>query len=437
MIATQFCVMGMGFLDTAMAGRYSATDLAGVSLGSALFWTVFILVSGPLMALTPIVSQLRGEGAVKDAGAVVRQALWLALAGSLIGLGILGWVPELLRTMEVDPAAAAIAAEYLRAASLGFVPLLVYTTLRYVCEALGHTLPPMVIALTALVLNGVLNYVLIYGKWGAPELGGVGCGWATAAVITFQCLLMLTQIWQPYFKATQILRRFDWPDFRQWWRILKIGVPVGVTVALEMSIFTVMAVLIGRLGVVEIAANSIVGNINWATFVIPMSIGAAGGIRVGFYVGARDFAAARLVVATAMKLSLAYALAVSAGLILARGLIVQIYSNDPAVIELAATLVIFVAIYQIFDDAQATAVAALRGYKDTKWPMVYSLVGYWGLALPVGAIFAFGWLGMPAYGIYAFWAALTLGLGLVAVCVSIRLWRTARNDARALALAAT
>ena len=98
---------------------------------------------------------------------------------------------------------------------------------------------------------------------------------------------------------------------------------------------------------------------------------------------------------------------------------------------------IFVAIYQIFDDAQATAVAALRGYKDTKWPMVYSLVGYWGLALPVGAIFAFGWLGMPAYGIYAFWAALTLGLGLVAVCVSIRLWRTARNDARALALAAT
>jgi len=430
MVATQFFIMAMGFIDTAMAGHYDSTHLAGVALGGTILWPVFMLTTGFTMALTPIISQLRGAGELQRTGAQIRQGVWLALAASVLCMLVGTNAAPVFAFVGVDPEAARIAQACLDATVWGIPAVQVYVVLRYTCEGLGRTIPPMLIAGMALPVNVFLNYLFIYGHFGAPELGGEGCGWATALVWWLELGLIALLIRQPFFSATGLLERFEWPDWRSQKSILKIGVPIGLTIFLEMAVFSVVGLSIASLGVVALAANSIAGNVNWATYVIPSTIGAAASIRVGFYVGARDYDASAFVARTAFLVSLVYALIVSGALIGFRYQIAGIYTGDNAVLELAASLMVFIAIYQIVDDSQATVGGTLRGYKDTRAPMVYSLVGYWFLALPLGAVLCFGWLGFEPMGVRGYWVGLTLGLAVVAILMGIRLVSTSRNPDR-------
>ena len=422
--ATQLCVMGMGFLDTAMAGRYGAVDLAGVSLGGVLLWPVFMLMSGITMAVMPMVSQLVGARRIGESGPLIRHGLWIALFSSVVMVLILRNAEPALLLMGADPGVTAVAAGYLKAASWGMPAMMTYILLRQVCEGLGHTLPPMLIAGSAFALNAPLNYVLIYGAFGFPELGGVGCGWATAAVMWVELGLILLVARRPFFRATNWMggdRTLRWATVA---RIVKLGVPIGATIFLEMAVYSAISVLIARLGVSEMAAHSVAGNINWATYVIPMSLGSAAAIRVGFHVGAGNQAGAAQVVSTAFRISLGYALAVSIMLVGLRFVLVGVYTTDAEVAFIAANLIIFIAIYQIFDDANATMAGALRGYKDTRVPMIISLIGYWLIALPLGALLAGGTLGLSGTGVYGYWAGMTFGIALVAVAMGLRLRRT-------------
>ena len=284
----------------------------------------------------------------------------------------------------IDPATADIASRYLHAAAFGLPAGLCYILLRGASEGLGHTVGPMLIAALALALNAVLNYVLVYGAFGAPELGGEGCGWATAIVMWFElgCIALLAR--RPYFRKTALWARFDGPNWRELRHILKVGVPIGLSSFVGMALFTIIGFLVASLGVYQMAAHTVAGHINWATFVIPMSLGTAAGIRIGFYVGAGNYRGAAKVARTAFLISLGYAVTVSVLLVLLREHVVTLYSNDEAVTGLAATLIFVVAFYQVFDDTQGTMAGALRGYKDTRAPMIYSLLGYWVLALPLG-----------------------------------------------------
>ena len=437
MVATQFFIMAMGFLDTAMAGHYSSVDLAGVALGGNILWPLFMLFSGLNMALTPIIAQLRGAGRIAEGGVSIRQGIWIGLIASTIMVIVLPNARIVFELASVDPAAADVAHRYLAAAVWGVPGVIVYVSLRYVCEGLGHTLPPMAIAGSALIVNGILNYVFIYGALGVPEMGGEGCGWATALTMWFELALMVALLRAPYFRATGLLDRFEWPNGAEIVRILKIGVPIALTVFLEMAVYSVIGLLIGSMGVTALAAHSIVGHMNWATYVFPMALGSAASIRVGYYVGAREFDRSRHVAKVSFMLSLGYALIVSACLVLGRHALPGIYSNDPAVIELAATLLLFVAVYQIVDDTQATMAGSLRGYKDTRVPMLISLAGYWVVALPLGSALGFGWFDIEPIGVYGFWAGMTLGLILVAISMGVRLLSTSRADDRILALART
>jgi MATE family multidrug resistance protein len=439
MIATQLFIMGTGFLDTAMAGHYSATDLAGVAMGGNVLWPVFMLMTGLNMALTPIVAQLRGAERVTEIGAVIRQGVWIALFTSALAIFIVVNAEPAYRLAGVDEGVIRVAMGYLQATAWGLPPVMVYVALRHTAEGLGHTKPPMVIAGAILPINGLLNYALIYGKFGLPELGGVGCGWATAAVFWLEPIMMLIVLRRPYFLATRLWDKLDPPNPLEIWRILRIGLPVGVTVFLEMAVYSAIGFMIGRIGVTELAAHSIAGNLNWLTYVIPMSLGSAASIRVGYYVGANDYTQARYSAATAFRISLVYALAVSGLLVAFRSTLVSVYSNDPAVLEIAMNLLLFIAVYQIVDDTQATTVGALRGYKDTRVPMLISLIGFWVIALPLGTVLAFGGfsgLGQPAMGVYGYWTGMTIGLFIVAIAVGVRLWRTSHDDSRVKALAA-
>jgi MATE family multidrug resistance protein len=366
----------------------------------------------------------------------VRQGIWLALAASLLCILVVTNATPVFAFADVDPAAAAVAQDYLNATAWGIPAVQIYIVLRYTAEGLGRTIPPMLIAAAALPLNAVLNYVLIYGHYGAPELGGEGCGWATASVWWLELVLIALLLRKPYFSATRLLERLEGPDWNIQKSILKIGVPIGLTIFLEMAVFSVVGLSIASLGVVALAANSIAGNVNWATYVIPSTIGAAASIRVGFYVGAGNYSASAFVGKTAFLISLTYAVIVSGLLILFRYQIAGIYTRDSAVLELAASLMVFIALFQIVDDSQATVGGTLRGYKDTRAPMFYSLIGYWFLALPLGAALCFGWLGFAPMGVQGYWAGMTLGLAVVATLMGVRLISTSRNHTRIQAFAA-
>ncbi len=438
MATTQFFIMGMGFLDTAMAGHYASVHLAGVALGGNVLWPVFMLLAGCTMSITPITAQLVGAGRTDEVGAVARQGLLIStLTGALAILTVINATP-LFALFGIDPEAAGVAARYIRGAAFGLPAVMCYVVLRYTSEGLGHTLGPMTIAGLALVLNGILNYAFIYGRLGAPELGGEGCGWATAIVMWFELGAMVMLSRARYFRATGLWsagRGIPAPDWRQISRILKIGLPVGLAQFLGMGLFALIGFLVGSLGVIALAAHSVAGHINWATFVIPMSLGSAAAVRIGFYVGATDYPGAARVARVALVISLGYALTVSALLILLRQDVVTIYSDDPRVISLAATLILIIAIYQVFDDTQGTMAGALRGYKDTRAPMLYSLIGYYGIALPLGIGLGFGWWRLPDLGVYGFWLALSGGLAVVAVAMGARLYRTSGDHRRVARLA--
>jgi MATE family multidrug resistance protein len=279
----------------------------------------------------------------------------------------------------------------------------------------------MLIAGSVLPLNAVLNYAFVYGNWGAPEMGGVGCGWATAIVFWVEFGLMMIVVRLRYFKAATIFTEFSWPNIELMKAILKLGIPIGIAIFLEMAMFAVVSFLIAALGVIPMAAHSIAGNLNWLTYVIPMGMGAAAGIRVGFLVGSNDLLAARVTAGAVLKFAIGYALIVSLLLVVFRVFLVQIYTTDVSVIELASALLVLIAVYQLVDDTQAVMIGSLRGYKDTTMPMVFSLVGYWVLALPLGYLLATGFFTDEALGVYGYWLGITAGLAVVAVMVAIRL----------------
>jgi len=437
-VLTQLFIMLTGTIDAALAGHYSSIDLAGVSLGGMVIWPIFMLLTGLTMAMTPIIAQLRGAKKDHEIAHQIRQGLWICVVTSTLLVLALMNADRVFEWVEVDPQATRIAKEYLAAAAWGGPAVVFYVTLRFVFEGLGQTRPPMWIAGAMIPTNGLLNYVFVYGKFGFPELGGVGCGYATAIIFWLELIIMLFVCRMPVFADLGAFRNFEWPRFDSVRSILIIGIPIGLTIFFEMAVFSVVGMLIARIGVVEVAANSIAGNLSWATYVIPAALGNAASIRVGYHVGSRDFKAARATSVAVYKFSFVYAVTASILLILARYYLIAIFTTDTDVVELTATLVLFIAVFQLMDDSNAVAVGALRGYKDTRVPLYVGLVGFWVIAVPLGYLLAEG-IFFPglAPGIYGYWTALTLGLTIVAIIMALRLRHISGNDEKILRFAQT
>lgn len=435
-IIAQLSHTAMGFVDTLMSGRVSPRDLAAVALGNSIWVPVFLLMTGILLATTPKVAQRFGAGEHAAIGPLVRQALWLALAVGG-GAATLLWNAEgILRLMDVDPGLVTPAMGYLRAVACGFPAVALYHVLRCFSDGLGHTRPSMVLGLCGLLLNIPLNYIFIYGKLGLPAMGGVGCGWATALVMGFMLLGMLGWVnWAPYYRPCQLFERFERPQWPPIQRLLSIGLPIGIAVFAESSIFAVIALLIGGLGATVVAGHQIALNFSSLVFMIPYSLGMAVTVRVGQALGRGEPRQARFAAGVGMASALLYACLSASLILLLRERIVQIYSPDPAVIALAATLIVYAALFQLSDAIQVTAVGALRGYQDTRVTMLLTLFAYWGIGLPVGySLGLTDWLGEPS-GPQGLWQGLVVGLTCAAIMLAIRLAGSARRRIRATKLA--
>ncbi len=417
--------MGMSVADTMMAGRVSAMDLAGVALGGNLYWPTMLFLSGVIMSVTPSVSQLDGAGQAHNSGQVVRQALWIAVVGGGTAMLLLQNAAPLYQAIGVDPLAIPIATNYLRAASFGLVPVLCYISLRYLCEGLSWTRPAMLIAFSALLLKLPLNYWFIYGGLGINAMGGEGCGWATAIVTCYQLLAMTVVVRLSRIAHSGVFSRFDWPHWPTLKRLLKMGLPIGTAMFLEMAMFSVITLLIGRLGYEAVAAHQIAANVGGITFMVPLALGIAATIRVGVNVGAGDYAGAARSGRVALAASVGVALLTGTVVLLANDQIAALYTNESNVSSVAAGLLLLVAMYQLFDNVQATGIGALRGYKDTSTPMFIALFSYWVVGLPIAAMLGLGnaALNIPPMGVTGFWWGLALGLLVAAVII---IWRFAR-----------
>lgn len=424
-LVAQVAQIAMNFVDTVMAGQVSAVDLAAVSVASSFWLPIILLVQGIIMALTPIVSQLNGARKRDEIRPAVHQGFWLALMVTPIAMVALYFSPLALQFMDVDPVMAAKTAGYLHAILWGLPAFVMFQVLRNFSEGLSHTMPTMVIGFVGLAVNIPANTIFIHGLFGMPKLGGVGCGVATAIVLWAMLLAMIVYVkLSPHFKKINLFAQLVRPNGSRIWRLFRLGFPIAMAIFCEVTLFTVVALMLAPFGAETVASHQIALNFSSLVFMLPLSIGVGVTIRVGHSIGEGLPDHARVSARTGIMLGMAVAVCTAALTVLLREQIATIYTDDLQVITLAATLLFFAAIYQVSDSVQVVAAAALRGYKDTKAIFYVTIVAYWGLGLPTGMILGLTDWVVPRMGPQGFWVGFIVGLTGAALMLGARLRHT-------------
>lgn len=423
MIIGQLAVFSMNFVDTVMSGRLPNKEIALAALGiGGAFWSAFLMFTlGMLMAVQPGVAQLDGAGRYKDAGAYVRQAFWVAVALAVPYWAVCYYAEPFLSWFRIHPDIVPAAAGYLRALSWGAPGICLIFLLRYFSEGTGHTKPTMVYGVLGALLNIPLNYVLMFGKLGFPALGTVGCGIASAIVIWISVLMLLAYLlWHRHFKPFALFSRFEAPDWRQIFEHLRVSFPIAVSIFVEGSLFVGAALLIGRLGPVPAASHLVAINFSAMAFMIPVGLSSAISIRVGNAIGRADPGAARYAGIIGITIVLGFQTISASTMFLFPELIVSMYTDDPLVVPLAVSLLFYAAIFQYSDGIQICAAGALRGYKDTQAPMVYTIISFWIIGMTLGYYLTFN-AGMGPAGM---WIGMIAGLSIAAVLMLARFQRS-------------
>lgn len=421
-LAAQLAHQSLAFSDTVMAGRVSATDLAGVAVGGSIWIPLFLLLYGVLLAITPMVAQLYGAGKITETGPLARRGIWASLPLLLVIILLIRNAEFVFSRMGIDPQIAAISADYLKAISWGVPAVAIFFLLRNLSEGLGLVRPSMLIGLASIPVNVVGNYVFIYGKLGFPAMGGVGCGWASALSLWFMCGCMLLTIWR--------IRRYSMTHFFDLtskcgtegaMQFIFLGLPIGISLLVESSVFTLIALFLSPLGAQTVASHQITLNYSSIIFMIPLSIASAITIRVGHAIGRQRFDRARLVVRAGLLLNTSMALVTAAITMIFARSIAEIYTHDAQVIAISVGLLYLNAFYQFSDAFQVSAAAALRGYKDTRVPLLMVIVAYWVIGLPLGYSLALTDIFGVPLGAKGFWISLIIGLTVAAILLGLRL----------------
>ncbi|OAB32873.1 MATE family efflux transporter [Paenibacillus glacialis] len=418
-LITQITLSAITFFDTNMSGKSSSIDLAGVAIGSSLWVPIQVGLSGILMGLTPIVSQLIGNNQKNKVSYQVIQALWLSLLLAIMVLIIGGFViSPILDIMNLDSNVRQIAFQFLLGISIGIIPLFGYMVLRSLIDALGETRTSMTITLLSLPINVTLNYLLIFGKFGFPRLGGAGAGIASG--ITYWCIF-LTAIWfiqrRQQFAGLGIFQKFHKISLNAWKDLLKIGVPIGFSIFFETAVFAAVTLLMSQFNTATIAAHQAALNFATTLYMIPLSICMSLTILVGFEKGAGRIKDARqyafLGIGSAITLSLLTAVV----LIFASRQVAFLYSDENHIIELIQHFLVYAIFFQISDAIATPIQGVLRGYKDVTPAFIIAFISFWVIGLPVGYLLAnFTTLGADGY-----WIGLITGLAIGAILLLRRL----------------
>ncbi|GAB5438304.1 MAG: MATE family efflux transporter [Falsiruegeria mediterranea] len=422
LIGGHLAQFAIGLTDTVMLGWYGVEELAAVTLAGSYFFILFMVGGGLAMAIMPLVAASDAQGDDTSIRRVTRMGLWQTAMFGLMAMGMLWWSEPILLLLGQKPDVAGLAAEYLRVAGWGMFPALWVMVLKSYLAGLERTQIVLWITVLAAIVNAIGNYALIFGNWGAPELGIIGAG--IASVVTQVVSLIAVIVYAlKVLPQHALFQRFWRPDWEMFGRVYKIGVPIGLTNLSEVSMFGASAMMMGWLGTVPLAAHGIAVQLASATFMVHLGLSSAATIRAGNAFGRQDrpHMAKGAVVVTVMSLAVS-AISMVVFLTCAEPLIGLFVEDDEpdlvAILAIGTGLLGMAALFQLVDGVQAIALGVLRGVQDTAVPMVMAALSYWAVGIPASYVFGFVF-GLEGIGV---WLGLVLGLACAAVLLMARFW---------------
>jgi len=413
--------MTMGIVDTVMVGHLpdSAGAIGAVSISSGVFNVVAFFGGGLLIGLDTLVAQAFGAGKREDCHRSLVNGIYLSVVMTPLLMAPVWFFGPLLQALHIDPVVARLAVPYMKALAIGLFPLMLYFAVRRCLQAMNMVRPVAFALVTANLINLLFNWVLIYGKWGAPAMGVVGSGWSTALARLYMALVLVGYLlWYDRRHRTELLKTPVNIDFTRIRRLIVLGLPAATQITLEISVFALSAALIGRLGAVPLAAHQIALNTVAFTYMVPLGISSAAAVRVGQALGRKDPAGAADAGGTAIFVGAAFMLVASVLLLVFPRAIARMYTPDEAVIHTTISLLAAGAAFQLFDGLQTVATGALRGAGDTRTAMLCHFTAYWIIGLPLGAWLCF----RRHWGAFGIWAGLSLALILIGI-VLLFAWR--------------
>lgn len=429
-LAGQLAVMAFGVADTIVAGRHSEEALAALSIGAAIFISVYVALMGLLQALLPVWAEQHGARAQSAIGASVRQSLYLWALASVAGMAVLLSPGAILRWTEVPQALRGDVQRYLTIVAFALPPALLFRIYSTLNQALGRPQLVTWLQVGSLAIKVPLSIWFTFGGAGLAPQGVVGCAWATLAVNASLLALAIGMLrTQAMYRPLDLWRPLERPDPAQIGRFARLGVPAALSILVEVTSFTLMALFIARQGTLASAAHQIASNLTAVLYMVPLSLAIATSARVSYWRGAGDEAQARAVAWMGLRLAAGLGLALALLLLLGRAPLAGLYSTSAEVVTLTAALLLWVAGYHVADALQTLCIFVLRSYGITLAPLVVYCVLLWGGGLAGGYLLAYrglaGWgpTGSPA----AFWAASAIALAVTAAAFSGMLLRVLRR----------
>jgi len=424
MLVGQLATVGMGVADVAMTGHVSAAELAAVSLGTSVWSIILVTVMGVMMAVNSVVSHEMGAGRFERISHSVRESLWMGAIVGVVGCVAANACALLFDHIGLAQAVADRAKTFLHIISLGMPAFACYRALYGYTTSINQTKPIMVIAICGLLYNIALNWLLVFGKFGFPRMGALGCAVSTASGVWLMLAAMV--IWiriSGAYRMTYPFTRWEGPNWREIGSMLRLGLPIGVTHFAEVSAFGIVSLLVARFGVVQVSAHQIALNFVSLVFMVPLSFGIGALTRVGQAMGEGNPVRARFVAWVGTGMCIAFGLLSAIFIALFRWEIAAMYTSDATVQATCAMLLLFAALFQLSDSTQVAAASSMRGYQVTRSPMIIQMIAFWGVALPVGWILGlapdwFPWSPSKPMEATGFWIGLVLGLTVAAVLLS-------------------
>ena len=403
----QFANYSASFVDTTMTGQYNTLDLAGVSIATSLWNPFFTFLTGIVSALVPIIGHHLGQGKKKEVSSDFYQFLYLALALSIVLFGLVFFLaPIVLQFMGLEVAVSSVAIRYLWLLAIGIIPLLLFSVIRSLLDTLGLTKLSMYLMLLLLPLNSGFNYLLIYGAFGFPELGGAGAGLGTSlaywALLLISVLVLLKH---KKLKEYQLQRPMP-IQIKKIKEAIYLGLPIGGTVFAEVAIFSAVGLIMAKFSSLIIASHQSAMNFSSLMYAFPMSISTAMAIVVSYEVGAKRLEDAKKYIKIGRLSAMAFAILTLSFLYVFRKNVASLYGHDPEFVQLTASFMTYSLFFQLADTFAAPLQGILRGYKDTVIPFYLGLLGYWGVAIPLGLFLDYS----TNLDAYSYWIGLIVSL---------------------------
>ena len=434
----QIAVLAFGTVDTLLVARHSSADLAALAVGGSTYITIFIGLMGMVLAISPIVGQLYGARRLDEAGHQFWQALWLALAVALLGVLALAFPAPILALARPSPAMAEKVRAYLQALAFAVPASLLFTVFRGFNNAVSRPKAVMALQLGGLALKVPLSILLVYGDadWGIAAMGVEGCGWSTTAVMWLQALVAAVVLRRdPFYRQFHLGRPGAWRPHRASLAALsRLGFPMGLSLMVEVTGFSFMAIFIARIGETAVAGHQVAVNLVSMLFMLPMALSNGTSTLVAQSIGARDLRDARSLGWHGLQLALGIAAVVGITIFLTRAQVVGLYTDNPAVVAATLPLLTWVVLFHTADAAQVMAAFVLRSWRVATVPTLIYVLSLWGLGLGGGYWMAFDpWQQWPdaVHGARGYWIASTTGLTVAGAALVALLWWVMRQKREA------